>query len=358
MITRAMGFGDKILFFFSALGAFNGVVLSIYFFFLAPKRHLSSYLLGALLLVLSVRIGKSVAYFFDYELPKTYLQLGLTACLFIGPFLYFYLKSEIFQIKRAPKSWIWQTISWLVLVVLVGVVYPYQHFPVLWGHYIVPLIYLQWGFYVVFSGILTIPLIKKILRKEPVKPFEKWVMGICGAVALLFASYVWAYLGVTKGSYINGAVYFSLIIYLVVFILLYRKKTDDLSFLSTQKYVDKKLDEEQAQMIGAKLSKVMAEKELFKSPNLKLNDLAKEIKISGYQLSQFLNDNLNKNFTLFVNEYRIDEACKILSANTPLTIDAVGGEVGFNSKSTFFAAFKKIKGMTPSAYQKANTPDL
>ncbi len=353
-----MSFGDKVLFFFSALGAFNGFILSIYFIFFSPKKHLSNYFLGALLLVLSIRIGKSVAYFFDYSLPKIYLQLGLTACFFIGPFLYFFIKSEINQIKSLPKSWIWQIISWLCIILSVGVVYPYEHFPPLWGHYIIPLIYLQWGLYIAFSVILLIPVLKKILRKESLKPFEKWILTICGAVFILFVSYVWAILNITKGSYINGAVYFSFIIYLVIFTLLYRKKTNDLSAFSTQKYADKKLNDEDAQLIMSKLQRVMAEKELFKNPNLKVNDLAKEINVSGHQLSQLLNDNIEKNFTLFVNEYRINEACKILSENTNLTIDAVGDEVGFNAKSTFFATFKKIKGMTPSAYQQSNTPNL
>jgi AraC-like DNA-binding protein len=102
----------------------------------------------------------------------------------------------------------------------------------------------------------------------------------------------------------------------------------------------------------------MTEKELFKNPNLKVYDVAREINISGHQLSQLLNNNLSKNFTLFVNEYRINEACKILSKDTNFTIDAISFEVGFNSKSTFFATFKKLKGMTPSTFQQSTTPDL
>ncbi len=128
-----MGFGDKVLFFFSALGAFNGLILGIYFIFFTSRKHLSDYFLGALLLVLSIRIGKSVAYFFDYNLPKIYLQIGLTACFFIGPFLYFFIKSEINQIKNLPKSWIWQLVFWFFIIVLVGAIYPYASFPPLWG---------------------------------------------------------------------------------------------------------------------------------------------------------------------------------------------------------------------------------
>ncbi len=353
-----MSFGDKVLFFFSALGAFNGVILSIYFFFFTAKKHLSNYLLGALLLVLSIRIGKSVVYFFDYSLPKLYLQIGLTACFFIGPFLYFFLKSEIRQIRTLPKSWMGQIAFWLLTIIAVGAAYPYERFPSVWRHYIIPLIYLQWGIYIAFSVFLLLPLLKKIPRKEELKTFEKWVLAIFGGVLILFTSYVWAILNITKGSYILGALYFSIIIYGIVFILLYRKKTNDLSSFSAQKYVDKKLDHEEAQLIIDKLNRVMREKELFKNPDLKVNDLAKEINISGHELSQLLNDNMEKNFSLFVNEYRINEACKLLSENMHLTVDAIGDEVGFNSKSTFFAAFKKIKGLTPGAYHRSTTPNL
>jgi AraC-like DNA-binding protein len=353
-----MSFGDKLLFFFSALGAFNGLVLSFYFFFFTAKKYLSNYLLGALLLVVSIRIGKSVAYFFDYGLPKIYLQFGLTACFFIGPFLYFYIKSEVLQVRKMPASWTAQLLCWLLIILVAGVAYPYQNYPPVWRNYFIPLIYLQWGTYIAFSIVLLIPLLKKMVRKEIVKPFEKWVLAVCGAVLILFLSYVWAILNITKGSYINGAVYFTLIIYLVVFILLYRKKTNDLSSFSIQKLTDKKLSDAEAAVIAGKLQKVMAGKELYKNPNLKIHDLAGEIKIPGHQLSRFLNDNIEKNFTSYVNEYRINEACRMLCQNSNLTIDAIGSEVGFNSKSTFFAAFKKIKGTTPSAFQQSNTPDL
>jgi AraC-like DNA-binding protein len=352
-----MGF-DKVLFFFSALGAFNGLILSFYFFFFTSKKYLSNYLLGALLFVLSLRIGKSIAYYFDRELSRIYLQLGLTACLFIGPFLYFYVKSEINQIKKLPRTWIWHLLFWLGVIAIVGAVYPYENYPQLWGQTFIPFIYFQWGIYIAFSVFLLKPLLKKIALKETLKPFEKWVLAIWTGVLILFTSYVWAYLNITRGSYIAGALSFSLIIYIVVFILLYRKKTNDLSSFSAQKYADKKLDENEAQLIIGKLTKAMTVKELFKNPNLKVNDLAREINISGHQLSQLLNDNLGKNFTLFVNEYRINEACNMLSKKTNFTIDAIGDEVGFNSKSTFFAAFKKIKGVTPSVYQQSITPDL
>jgi AraC-like DNA-binding protein len=353
-----MDFGSKILFFFSALGAFNGLLLSAYFIFFTPKKYLSNYLLGALLLVVSIRVGKSVVYYFDNSLPKIYLQIGLSACFLIGPFLYFFIKSETAQIRKMPKLWLWLIAFWVGIIVVIGYIYPYQTFPQIWWHYIIYGIYTQWGFHVAFSGFLLINILKRVFQKESIKPFEKWLLTIWGGVLILLLCYVWAILNITKGVYILGAVSFSLILYIVVFVLMYRKKTDDLSSFSIQKYVDKKLNVADAQLIITKLERVMEEKEIFKNPNLKLNDLAKEINVSGHQLSQLLNDNLDKNFTLFINEYRINEACKILSAKPNLTIEAIGDEVGFNSKSTFFATFKKIKGMTPNLYQQHISPNL
>ena len=353
-----MDFWSKILFFFSALGAFNGLLLSAYFIFFTPKKYLSNYLLGALLLVLSIRIGKSVIYYFDNSLPKIYLQIGLSACFLIGPFLYFFIKSEIAQIRKMPKIWLWLITFWVILIFVVGYIYPYQTFLHAWWDCIIYLIYMQWGLHIAFSGFLLVNILKKIFHKENVKPFEKWLLTIWGGILILFFCYLWAILNITKGVYILGGVSFSFILYLVVFVLIYRKKTDDLSSFSTQKYTDKKLNQEDAQLMVGKLEKVMQEKEIFKNPNLKLSDLAKEINVSGHQLSQLLNDNLEKNFTLFINEYRINEACKILSAKTNLTIEAIGDEVGFNSKSTFFATFKKIKGMTPNIYQQNISPNL
>jgi AraC-like DNA-binding protein len=354
----AMTFGNNLLFFFSALGAFNGLIAGTYFLCFTTKKNLSNYFLGALLMALSIRIGKSVAYFFDYSVPRTILQIGLTACLFIGPFLYFFVKTEMEQVRKLPVSWSMQLLAWLAVILVTGLVFPYEHFPQLWTSYIIPAIYLQWGIYIGLTVILVKPLFKKIRAKEKLKPFEKWILTICATIFLIFTAYVWAFANITKGSYITGPLYFSLITYLVIFILLYRKKANDLSSLAGQKYGDKKLDEDEAQQIVAKLQKVMNGKELFRNPNLKVGDLAREINIPSHQLSRILNDSLQKNFTLFVNEYRVNAACKMLSYQTNFTIEAVGVEVGFNSKSTFFAAFKKIKGLTPNAYIRETTPDL
>jgi AraC-like DNA-binding protein len=344
-----MNLGKELLFFFSALGAFNGLILSCYFFFFVRKKQLSNYFLGALLLALSLRVGKSVLFYFHHELSKLYLQIGLSACFFIGPFLYFFLKSSLENVKILPNAWKIH-IGILTGVMLIGgLILPYHQYPDVWRHYTVPFIYTQWGVYLLFSSLLLKDIVKKALSNyADLKAFDVWILSIFMSNLLIFLSYIWGFWG---GWYISAAVTFSLSMYLGIFILLYRKKTDDL-FSANSRSTLKKISDEDTQAWTKRLENLMIEEQLFKNPNLKLHDLAQEMNISGHQLSQFLNENVGKNFTLFVNEYRIQEACNILKSETNLSIEGISSEVGFNSKSTFFVAFKKAKGMTPALYQQ------
>lgn len=347
-----MDTGKELLFFFSALGSFNGIILGVYFFFFTKKKYLTNYFLGALLFALSIRIGKSVFVYFHPELPKMYLQLGLTACFFIGPCLYYFLKSAVEEINIMPKLWKIILLFWGVLIVGVGMIYPYEYHAELWRNYLIVIIYFQWFVYIILSGFTIKGVLKKILNtKEKASPSEMWFGTLFLGNFLLFLFYFLAIMGAPAATYISGAVVFSFILYLIISILLYRKKTDDLFLLNAPKILGKKIDSAEALIISEKLENIMFEKSLYKNPNLNLQDLSREINVSSHQLSQFLNHNLGKNFTSFVNEFRINEACKIITSNDKLTLESVGYDVGFNSKSTFFAAFKKHTGTTPLNYQ-------
>jgi len=347
-----MDTGKELLFFFSALGVFNGIILGVYFFFFTKKKYLTNYFLGALLFALSIRIGKSVFVYFDSALPKMYLQFGLTACFFIGPCLYYFLKSAIEEINIMPKTWKLTLLFWAILIITVGVLFPYEDYPKLWRGYFIRIIYFQWFVYIVFSGFAIKDILAKIInRKYKASPAETWFGMLFFGNFLLFLFYFLSIMGAPGATYISGAVVFSFILYLIISILLYRKKTDDLFLLNIQKYSGKKIDSAEAAILSKKLENVMIEKELFKNSNLTLQDLAKEVNISSHQLSQFLNTNLGKNFTSFINEFRINEACEIIKASDKFTLESIGYDVGFNSKSAFFAAFKKHTGKTPLNYQ-------
>lgn len=58
------------------------------------------------------------------------------------------------------------------------------------------------------------------------------------------------------------------------------------------------------------------------------------------------------NFNDFINAYRIEETISILTSSSlsKLTIEAIALKAGFNSKSTFYSAFKKQTGKTPKEF--------
>mgnify|MGYP001797330743 CR=1 FL=1 len=91
---------------------------------------------------------------------------------------------------------------------------------------------------------------------------------------------------------------------------------------------------------------------LFKNPNLILRDLATELNIPEHQLSQLVNDNLKLGFSNYINNYRVEEAKKMLLVNNKITIEAIGYEAGFNSKASFFTTFKARTGTTPNQFRK------
>ena len=63
---------------------------------------------------------------------------------------------------------------------------------------------------------------------------------------------------------------------------------------------------------------------------------------------------MNTSFQDFINQYRVEEFINRLEndQNDHFTLLAIATEVGFNSKSSFNATFKKFKGLTPTEYKK------
>ncbi len=120
-----------------------------------------------------------------------------------------------------------------------------------------------------------------------------------------------------------------------------------------RKYKDSVLEPETVEHCMKKLLYVMDIEKLYKDDKLSLQALAKKISISSHILSQIINEQLNKNFSDFVNSYRIEDAKKMLQeADEDTSILHICYEVGFNSKSAFYRAFKRFAKMTPSQYQK------
>lgn len=93
----------------------------------------------------------------------------------------------------------------------------------------------------------------------------------------------------------------------------------------------------------------------YLNSELTLKSLADNLNIHPNILSKVINDGLDKNFSDFVNEYRVNAIIDRLHSGNydHITLLGISFECGFNSKTTFNRAFKNIKGITPLNYKKS-----
>ncbi len=344
-----MNVSNELLFFFSALGAFNGLLLGLYFSFYKKPKHISNFFLGAMLICLSIRIGKSVFFYFNHDLDFRFLQFGLTACLFIGPFLYLYLKSIYDKTGHNASNWRIHMYVWIPIITLINFLYPFETHVNLWRPYIIKGIYAVWILYTIAS----FPYVRKIMKSLKYEPSglnaqSLWDLSLFIGNILIWAAFFFC--GFT--SYILGALLFSFVFYLLFLQIIFRNREELDARKTSEKYKSKKIDSDQAENLLGKLNQYILDGEKFKNPNLKLAELASALNVLPHTVSQVLNDNLGKSFTLYINEFRVEEAKKRIALDEQYTLESIGYDCGFNSKSTFYGTFKKMTGHTPSSYKK------
>ncbi len=104
--------------------------------------------------------------------------------------------------------------------------------------------------------------------------------------------------------------------------------------------------------LGQRLDELMSDAAPYLNPGLSLPELAALLGVSPHQLSKTINDDFNKNFFDYVNSYRVAAFQERIRRgdHATLTILSVALEVGFNSKTAFNRAFKKITGLTPRQF--------
>ncbi|OXA86622.1 transcriptional regulator, AraC family [Flavobacterium hercynium] len=340
-----MNINTQILFFLSALGVFNSIVLSFYFLFFKQNKNKSDLFLGLLLLSLSVRIGKSVFFNFNHQLSKTYLQIGLSACFFIGPLLYFYVRSILQNLNYSFAKY--SLLLAFTTISVLGFLFPYKVYAETWKGIIYYSINIQWFVFIVLSIYEARQVFKKLAtNRNQISYHETWILSVIFGVSAIWLSYTLA----RYTSYISGSLTFSFSFY-ISFLLLFYVKNKTLIVTNKEKYLNK-IEDKVVKEIQEQIDVLFETRKIYTNPDLTLSLLAKELNIRPQLLSQFINDNLNKSFAQFINEYRIDEAKRLLKESNQFKIDAVGFESGFNSSSTFYSTFKKITGTTPSNFQK------
>jgi len=120
------------------------------------------------------------------------------------------------------------------------------------------------------------------------------------------------------------------------------------------KYEKSGLSDVDSKKIFNDLLNIMKEKELYLEPELKLTNVAEEMNVPGHHISQVISKHTSSNFYHFINEYRVNSVIEQLKddQHKEYTLLSIAFGSGFNSKTSFNTAFKKISGLTPSQFIK------
>lgn len=129
---------------------------------------------------------------------------------------------------------------------------------------------------------------------------------------------------------------------------------DNNKYKLKRKYKQTLLDSEEINKYTKELEQIMKTYKLYLNPDVSLKDLASYLDLPANYMSQLLNQGFNKNFSEYINTFRLNEFKKrvVLPENKGLTIMAVAYDSGFNSKTVFNTFFKKSEGITPNTFLK------
>ncbi|MFC2134601.1 helix-turn-helix domain-containing protein [Bacteroidota bacterium] len=349
------------------VAVFQSALLVI--FFLTNKRGDSTgnKIFAALLFTFMLSIGNSLTttdalfkHFHSYR--KILILIGQSAFL-IAPLLYFYFKSIITNNFAFSKKDLLHAIPFGIGFVCFSILV-----------YLVKDLHLFGFFYrFIYSGglllqqLLYIGIIIRLLKKHnlPLKNlFSKvtdtklsWLRFFLVGYILIWNMKLQTFLIGNIHLYPGFCPYRESLYFLTMFlffntiIFLALTKSDISS--GFRKYNGSALSAEEKEIYKAKLTSVLETEKPYLDPELTLTTLSQKISISVRCLSMVINELFNKNFNDFINSYRIQESIRMLTdkSNGKKTMLEIAYSVGFNSKSSFYDAFKKHTGVTPKKYQ-------
>lgn len=194
---------------------------------------------------------------------------------------------------------------------------------------------------------------------------KHWVLYFALTVAILIGlssmNDIFRLIGFEEFSFFNDQNFHTYLLLVVAFLFyfiafnLISKGNSILPKNELNKYKNSLLNIKQIKDYQNALFHSMEVDKMYLNSKLYIQDVSKELNIPRQYISEVLNVHMNTNFQDFVNQYRLEEFISRLKndQNNQFTLMGIATDVGFNSKSSFNATFKKFKGLTPTEYKKS-----
>lgn len=344
-----------------------------------PKQRQSAFLAGLLTLLLAHILGELFIYSGAYQYAPALAGMQFPLRVLLGPALYFYAHATMSPEKSLPvKSYLLALLGPAIVITAMlpfiltitpeeklAMADPATRDPELFKIAVYTCLFSMFAF-VAFTSIYFVATFKlqKRHREQLMERFSsiekrsmdwfKRVLIIWGVVWSLFAlEYTLSFFGVKWFG--SGFVMPLLEAAALMTFSHYALKQPVLADTEKAEPEDNPprtslLEVSQMAVIAEELQLAMQKDTLYLEEELSLKRLSDSVSVSENHISETLSQFLKTNFFQFVNSYRIEEAKKLL-INSNKNVSNIAFEVGFNSKSTFNAAFKRFTNLTPSAFR-------
>lgn len=328
--------------------------------------------------------------------PRLVVLPDLVYFLF-GPIFYFYLLKLLYHVKFLPSRWYLHFIPFLIQF--------FVYLPFLLQNnrtFLLDLMNQKQELMIIFGGSGILGLLWNIyywnLFRRTLKTYntefqsklsyEQNLSYLNGVLIVMFITIcVWGFtlllmflqnvMGFENTLIIENSVdftwlMFSCIVYFVGYFAIQQSETFkvnprqisifddpmDASLSSTTKVPEEENHDDMLEEIQ-KLEAYIESEKPYTNPKITLSELAHQLDLSTHTLSKIINDHYQQNFFDFINHYRVKEFQLLIQSpkHANLTFLALAFEVGFNSKTSFNRAFKKITNQTPREYLESfNNP--
>ena len=352
------------------ISAAQGLLLAIVFGWSPYKPNR---LLAVILLLFSLTMTEYVLYWTGYL--KQYIHwtnISLTFPFLLGPLLWFYFRM-VFEQQPLTRRDAWHGLPFTAFLLAYLPYYllsaadksavaagsagapvpPWLPMLCIWGGVVHLLAYCVWHFI--------------YLHRQPrvgqSASWGIWLNVFMSGYALAYASYY----VLVRFEFFNRAWDYHISLAMTLFIYLiavagYLRpavfqgyKISELA-PAAAKYRNSGLTDAAIHSLFARLSQLMQTEQLYRNPDLNLDLLSQRLDASKHHVSQVINACTEGTFFDYINRLRIEEAKKLLAehSRSDLNVIEVAYAVGFNNKVSFNTAFKKVTGITPTAFRHQN----
>jgi AraC-like DNA-binding protein len=365
-------------------GWLQGMLFAVLFFFRAWRtERLSDWLFGALMLAFTFEIWEYMLGFAGIEVLWNELEFfPRSFALLLPPLIWFYLRSLMNDQFRFSRSDIWHAVPFLVNTTYHLVVFSCgRSFVKQWSetvhhpyHISIVVMLFSWVqmlWYLLKSYLLYRDYIRwtptqfSDTQQVSFSWFRNFLIAIFFSVVMgiLMSTSSWVFQLDFWNDWWDELFQAGMIYYLGIAAwaqtvpgpMRYLPALSETEAPENQQTEAKseKYEEAELEIWKQRIGTLMDEEKLWLHPELTITDLAKRLQTNASILSGVINTAFGKNFNDYVNTFRVGAVQDMIreGKSDQLSLLGIAMECGFNSKSTFNRAFKKVTGSAPSQWE-------